>query len=45
VPLFLSDRERANPKLEATTLEHYKLSIPLAPLDNHEARAPAPASD
>jgi hypothetical protein len=45
VPLFLFDRQRSNPKLEATALAPYKLSVPLAPLDNHEARAPAPASD
>jgi hypothetical protein len=42
---FLSDRQRAIPKLEATALEHYKLRTPLAPLDNHEARAPTPAFD
>jgi hypothetical protein len=45
VIFFLSDRQRTIPKLEATTLEHYKLSTPLALLDDHEARAPAPASD
>jgi hypothetical protein len=43
--IFLSDRQRAIPKLKATALEHYKLSTPLAPLGNQEARAIAPASD
>jgi hypothetical protein len=41
----LSGRKHAIPKLGATTLGYYKLSIPLAPLGNHEAKAPTPASD
>jgi hypothetical protein len=41
----LSGSQCAIPKLGATSLGHYKLSIPLAPLGHHEAKAPAPASD
>jgi hypothetical protein len=42
---LLSGRQHAMPKLGVTALVLYKLSIPLAQLGNHEARAPAPASD
>jgi hypothetical protein len=41
----LSGRQHAIPKLGATALGLYKFSILLAPLGNHEARAPAPTSD
>jgi hypothetical protein len=41
----LSGRQHAMPKLGATTLGPYKLSVPSAPLGNHTPNAPARASD
>jgi hypothetical protein len=45
VTSILSGRQRAISKLAATSLGHYKLMVPLAPLGYHEARAPTLASD
>jgi hypothetical protein len=41
----LSGRQHAMPKLGATALGPYKLSVPSAPLGNHTPNAPAHASD
>jgi hypothetical protein len=41
----LSGRQPSRSKFGAIALAHYKLSVPLAPLDCYEARAPALASD
>jgi hypothetical protein len=41
----LSGRQPFPSKFGATALEHYKLSVSLAPLGCHETRAPALASD
>jgi hypothetical protein len=42
-PLF--GRKLSLPKFGATALGHYKLSVPLAPLGYHEARAPVLTSN
>jgi hypothetical protein len=41
----LSGRQRFSSNFGATALGHYKLSMLLAPLGHHEAKAPALAFD
>jgi hypothetical protein len=41
----LLDRQRNLFELDATAIGSYKLSEPLAPLGNHEAKAPTRVSD